>query len=60
MSDTRTLTTTAADGTGVRALAGGQGPVILILHPGMEAGTRYQRVAALLSERFPAVRLHWR
>jgi pimeloyl-ACP methyl ester carboxylesterase len=54
------LTTTAADGTTVRALDEGQGPVILILHPGMETGTRYQKVAAILARRFRVVRLHRR
>jgi pimeloyl-ACP methyl ester carboxylesterase len=60
MPDARTLTTTAADGTSVRALDEGRGPVILILHPGMETGTRYRRVAAVLAERFRVVRLHRR
>jgi pimeloyl-ACP methyl ester carboxylesterase len=60
MIETRTLTTTAADGTTVRALDEGQGPVLLILHPGMETGTRYQKVAAILARRFRVVRLHRR
>ena len=55
-----TLTTTSADGTTVRALDEGQGPVILILHPGMETGTRYGKVAATLSKRFRVIRLHRR
>jgi pimeloyl-ACP methyl ester carboxylesterase len=54
------LTTTAADGTTVRALDEGRGPVILILHPGMETGTRYGKVSRLLSDRFRVVRLHRR
>jgi pimeloyl-ACP methyl ester carboxylesterase len=58
--DVRTLTTTSADGTTVRALDEGQGPVILILHPGMETGTRYGKVAAILSKRFRVIRLHRR
>lgn len=52
MAVQRSLTTTAADGTTVRALDEGQGPVILILHPGMETGTRYQKVAAILARAF--------
>src|SRR5262245_36700029 len=54
------LTTTAADGTRVRALDEGRGPTILILPPGMETGTRYARVARLLSPRFRVIRLHRR
>jgi pimeloyl-ACP methyl ester carboxylesterase len=60
MPEPRTLTTTAADGTTVRALDEGQGPAILILHPGMETGTRYQKVAAILTRRFRVIRLHRR
>jgi pimeloyl-ACP methyl ester carboxylesterase len=54
------LTTTAADGTSVRALDEGRGPNILILHPGMETGTRYARVARLLSRRFRVIGIHRR
>jgi len=60
MPKARTLTAIAADGTSVRALDEGQGSVILILHPGMETGTRYQKVAAMLSARFRVIRLHRR
>jgi pimeloyl-ACP methyl ester carboxylesterase len=60
MTEVRTLTATATDGTNVRALDQGQGPVILILHPGMETGTRYQQVAAMLARRFRVIRLHRR
>jgi hypothetical protein len=42
MTEARTLTTTAADGTTVRAFDEGQGPVILILHPGMDTGTGFK------------------
>ena len=59
-NDVGTLTTTSSDGTTVRALDEGQGPVILILHPGMETGTRYGKVAAILSKRFRVIRLHRR
>lgn len=54
------LTPTAADGTGVRAEAEGDGPIILILHPGMDTGKSYARVAALLSKRYRVIRLHRR
>jgi pimeloyl-ACP methyl ester carboxylesterase len=54
------LTPTAKDGTGVRAEVEGEGPVILIIHPGMDTGKSYARVAALLSKRFRVIRLHRR
>jgi pimeloyl-ACP methyl ester carboxylesterase len=54
------LTTKARDGTTVRARDGGRGPVILILHPGMETGTRYKQVARILAKRFRVLRLHRR
>ena len=60
MTEVRTLTTTAADGTAVRALDEGKGPVILILHPGMDTGTQYKKVADILSRRFRVIRLHRR
>jgi pimeloyl-ACP methyl ester carboxylesterase len=50
----------AADGTGVRAAVEGAGRVVLILHPGMDTGTSYARVAARLGRRFRAIRLHRR
>lgn len=59
-SDDAILTITSADGASVRAFDEGQGPVILILHPGMETGTRYGKVAAILSKRFRVIRLHRR
>jgi pimeloyl-ACP methyl ester carboxylesterase len=51
---------TAADGTTVRAHDEGEGPVVLMLHPGMETGTRYKKVAQILSKRFRVIRLHRR
>ncbi|MBM7783891.1 alpha/beta fold hydrolase [Tenggerimyces flavus] len=51
------LTTTAADGTEVRAYDEGEGPAILVLHAGMDDGTRWGRVAGLLADRFRVVRL---
>ena len=38
----------------------GQGPVILILHPGSDDGRSWGKVAALLARRFRVVRLHRR
>jgi hypothetical protein len=54
------LTAVAADGTTVRARDEGRGPAILILHPGMETGTRYKKVARILEDRFRVIRLHRR
>lgn len=54
------LTATAPDGTSVRAIDEGQGPVILILHPGLETGQRYAKIAGILARRFRVVRLHRR
>jgi pimeloyl-ACP methyl ester carboxylesterase len=51
---------TAADGTSVRAAAEGEGRVILILHPGMDTGKSYARVAASLARRYRVIRLHRR
>ncbi len=58
--DENWLVTTAADGSSVRAQVEGQGSVILILHPGMDTGQSYGRVAARLARRFRVVRLHRR
>jgi pimeloyl-ACP methyl ester carboxylesterase len=54
------LTTTSADGTDVRALDEGQGPVILIVHPGLDDGSSWGGVAARLAGRFRVLRLHRR
>jgi pimeloyl-ACP methyl ester carboxylesterase len=54
------LTTTSADGTEVRATDQGQGPVILIVHPGLDDGRSWDRVAARLAGRFRVVRPHRR
>jgi pimeloyl-ACP methyl ester carboxylesterase len=51
---------TAADGTTVRAQVEGEGRVILILHPGMDTGKSYARVAARLARRYRVIRLHRR
>lgn len=54
------ITTTAADGSSVRAYDEGQGPVILVLHGGMDDGESWARVAARLASRFRVLRLHRR
>ena len=54
------LTTTAVDGTSVRAEVEGMGRPILILHPGMDTGRSYARVAALLAKRYQVIRLYRR
>jgi pimeloyl-ACP methyl ester carboxylesterase len=54
------VTTTSADGTDVRAIDQGQGPVILIVHPGLDDGRSWEKVAARLAGRFRVVRLHRR
>jgi pimeloyl-ACP methyl ester carboxylesterase len=58
--DDALLTAAAPDGTTVRARDEGRGPAILILHPGMETGTRYKKVARTLAGRFRVLRLHRR
>jgi pimeloyl-ACP methyl ester carboxylesterase len=54
------LTTTSADGTNVRAIDEGQGPVILIVHPGLDDGRSWDGVAARLAGSFRVLRLHRR
>src|SRR5262245_11075602 len=54
------ITTTAKDGTEVRAVDQGRGPAILIVHPGFDDGSSWHRVAARLADRFRVVRLHRR
>ena len=54
------ITARAADGSSVRALDEGRGPVVLILHGGMDDGSSWRRVAARLAPRFRVVRLHRR
>ena len=52
-----TITAVAADGTGVRAFDEGDGPVILVIHPGLDDGRSWGKVAAQLSPRFRVVRI---
>ena len=51
---------TAADGTQVLGFDEGEGPPVLVLHPGMDDGTSWGRVSARLAPRFRVVRLHRR
>ena len=46
------ITTISADGTEVRALDSGQGPAILVVHPGMDDGSSWQKVTAVLAGQF--------
>ncbi|MFI6317683.1 alpha/beta fold hydrolase [Nonomuraea sp. NPDC050556] len=54
------LTTTASDGTEVRAIDEGEGAAVLILHPGLDDGRSWAKVAALLTPNHRVVRLHRR
>ncbi|MBO3732821.1 MULTISPECIES: alpha/beta fold hydrolase [Glycomyces] len=54
------VTTTALDGTSVRAYDEGQGPAILLLHGGMDDGASWKLVTARLNPRFRTLRLHRR
>ena len=54
------ITAQAADSRSVRALDEGRGPVVLILHEGMDDGSSWRRVAARLAPRFRVVRPHRR
>jgi pimeloyl-ACP methyl ester carboxylesterase len=52
-----TITAVSADGTQVRALDQGSGPAIVIVHPGLDDGRSWAKVAALLAGRFRVIRL---
>jgi pimeloyl-ACP methyl ester carboxylesterase len=54
------LNTESADGTDVRAYDEGRGPVIVMLHPGLDDGTRLKGLAARLTDSYRVVRLHRR
>ncbi len=54
------LTATAVVGSSVRAEGEGTGHTILILHPGMDTGKSYARIAAILARRYRVIRLHRR
>ena len=51
------ITAVSADGTGVRAFDEGNGPVIVVIHPGLDDGRSWGKVAARLSGRFRVVRI---
>ncbi|MBE2999189.1 alpha/beta hydrolase [Nocardiopsis sp. HNM0947] len=51
---------TAADGSDIRGFDEGEGPPVIVLHPGMDDGTSWDRVSARLAPRFRVVRLHRR
>lgn len=57
---TKVLTATSADGTDISGVDQGQGRVILILHPGLDDGASWHRVATRLATRFRVVRPHRR
>jgi pimeloyl-ACP methyl ester carboxylesterase len=54
------ITAEAADGSSVWAYDEGHGPVVLILHGGMDDGSSWRRVAARLAPRFRVLRVHRR
>jgi pimeloyl-ACP methyl ester carboxylesterase len=51
------ITAVSADGTDVRAFDEGHGPVILIIHPGLDDGRSWKKVARRLAGRFRVVRI---
>ncbi|HET8879498.1 MAG TPA: alpha/beta hydrolase [Arthrobacter sp.] len=51
------ITTISADGTDVRALDSGQGPIILVVHPGMDDGSSWKKVTAVLAGQFRVLTL---
>lgn len=52
--------TTASDGADVQAFDEGSGPVVLVIPPGMDDGSGYANVAAVLADRFRVLRLRRR
>ena len=54
------LSVTSRDGTRVQATDEGEGPTILVLHPGLDDGSSWRLVASRLASRFRVVRLHRR
>lgn len=50
----------SADGTDVSVREEGSGPVILMVHAGLDDGTRSRKLAALLARRHRVLRLHRR
>ncbi|MFB4283112.1 MULTISPECIES: alpha/beta fold hydrolase [unclassified Nonomuraea] len=54
------MTAKAADGTEARAVDEGSGPVILVLHPGLDDGASWRKVAERLTPGYRVVRPHRR
>ncbi|MBB3725774.1 alpha/beta fold hydrolase [Nonomuraea dietziae] len=54
------ITAFSADGTEVRASDQGEGPIVLVLHAGLDDGSQWGEVAARLAPRFRVVRVHRR
>lgn len=54
------FTVTAPDGAQVQAADEGDGPTVLILHPGLDDGGTWARVAAALASRYRVLRPHRR
>ncbi|HWC83571.1 MAG TPA: alpha/beta hydrolase [Pseudonocardiaceae bacterium] len=54
------ITAVSADGTDIPVHDEGSGPVILMVHPGLDDGSRSKKLAALLARRFRVLRLHRR
>jgi pimeloyl-ACP methyl ester carboxylesterase len=51
------MTAVSADGTPVRAFDDGSGPAVLVIHPGLDDGRSWAKVAARLSGRFRVIRI---
>jgi pimeloyl-ACP methyl ester carboxylesterase len=51
------FTVSSKDGTEVRAYDEGSGPVVVLLHPGLDDGTRPKRLASFLTDRHRVLRL---
>ncbi|NUT33579.1 MAG: alpha/beta hydrolase [Hamadaea sp.] len=56
----QSLTVTSDEGTGIRAVAKGEGHPIVIVHGGLDDGSSWHRVAQRLARRWRVARLHRR
>ncbi|WP_329044460.1 alpha/beta fold hydrolase [Amycolatopsis sp. NBC_01488] len=54
------VTVVSADGTDIPVREEGSGPAILMVHPGLDDGSRSKKLAAILAQRFRVLRLHRR
>lgn len=54
------ITVVSADGTDVPVRDEGSGPAILMVHPGLDDGSRSRKLAAILAQRFRVLRPHRR